>query len=73
MAIQCSWKDIIYQKTHSFLNAKTILGPNMTKSRGVFYLETEAESPFAISDHKMFKNSGNTSDKYQLKQQKNVD
>lgn len=34
----------------------------MTKERGVFYLETKAESPFVISDHRMFKNSENTSE-----------
>lgn len=73
MAIQCTWRDVLFQKSHGFTDVRTILGPNMTKERGLFYLETKAESPFVISDHRMFKNSENTSDMNQFLKRKMVD
>lgn len=73
MAIRCTWRDVAFKKTHTFTDVKTILGPNMTKEYGVFYLETKTESPFVISDHRMFKKSENTSDMNQFKKRKMVD
>lgn len=59
-AIQCvSYEEI--QKNHcTFFNATSIMGGEITKRtlkpHGIFYLETNSQSPYNIPDYKNFKN-----------------